>query len=326
MKNFLIVELILFFLLFSISCREEKNVELKPENYLQNFSKVKLQTFDLDTTSLSEIEGENGTKIWFRREAFKVRENQKIMMELKEFYHFEELVLNNINTITSQGELLESSGVIYLDFLADGKSLNLKKDERIGILFPENRLDGNNIYNGAIDTLNRFAWSEEETYVGVMEYDRFYGIDLLKIIPRDSLEFYYQDIIPETVPGQVESDFFNITGSIFLNRFKWINIDVLTSPDRLIDFELLPTDNNLENLSVYFHYSNLNSFVSDYRTIDNLKFKDIPIKNQTSLMVIGKANEKIYAATVNLTDVSASEIEINFKETNINKIIELLKK
>ncbi len=140
MKNLLTISIISLILAFSISCKDDKKVELKPENYLQELNEVELQIFELDTISFSKIEGKNGTEIWFKREAFEVNDNQKITVQLKEFYDFKELIFNNINTITNKGELLESSGVIYLDFLADGKSLKLKENNRIGVKFPENRL------------------------------------------------------------------------------------------------------------------------------------------------------------------------------------------
>ena len=325
MKNLLAISIISLILIFSISCKDDRKVDFKPENYLQQISEVELQTFELDTISLSEIKGTNGTQIWFIREAFDVAENQKITLELKEFYDFKELIFNNLNTITNKGELLESSGVIYLDFKADGKSLELKKNRRIGVSFPDNRLKNNNIYSGTVDTLNQFTWNEEEIFVGVKHYNQEYAIDVLKIIPRDSLEFYYQDI-PETIPGQTENDFFNITGSVFLNRFKWINIDFVIFPDRLANFELIPRDDELENLNIYFLYSNLNSFVSDHRTVDNLVFKNIPVKNQTNLIIVGKSDGKFYMDKINLSEITDEQIEIDLKETDLNEIRELVGK
>jgi hypothetical protein len=156
-----------------------------------------------------------------------------------------------------------------------------------------------------------------------MQFNQEYAIDVLKIIPRDSLEFYYQDI-PETIPGQAESDFFNITGAIYLNRFKWINLDYITSPERLIDFELIPANDDLENLNIYFTYSEINSFVSDFRTIDNLVFEKIPIKNQTSLIIIGKSNERFFVDKINLSELNDDKVKINFREKSLKEIRKLV--
>ncbi len=156
-----------------------------------------------------------------------------------------------------------------------------------------------------------------------MQFNQEYAIDVLKIIPRDSLEFYYQDI-PETIPGQIESDFFNITGAIYLNRFKWINLDYITSPERLVDFELIPANDDLENLNIYFTYSEINSFVSDFRTIDNLVFEKIPIKNQTSLIIIGKSNERFFVDKINLSELNDDKVKINFRETSLEEIRKLV--
>ncbi len=326
MKKLRILFIVVLFLLTS-SCENEKET-VKPQNPLRNISEVKMQSFDLDTTSLKEIVGQKGTKILFRRDVFDVNESQKITLELKEFYDFEELLLNNINTITEKGELLESSGVIYLDFKSDGKSLSLKENEKIGITFPDDRVGTNGIYSASVDTLNQFTWKEQEVYVTIMEFDEEYGIELEKSIPRDSLRYYLREIdtlIPEMLPGQTRVPNYNITGRVFLDKLKWINIDVVVKPDYLVNFELVPNLKELDYLKVYFVYNDINSFISRFRWTDNLEFKNIPVKNKTDLVVLGVAEDIIYSTKVNLNKINSSTIDVILKESTIDEVRDLLK-
>lgn len=315
---------LLFFVLlvFQFTACKEEPLVFKAINHLERFSTIKEQKFQLDTTSFSVIEGQNGTVIWFERDALDINSNERITMVLKEFYDFEELILNNINTITQNGQLLESSGVIYLDFMSEGSSVPLKEGKRIGIRFPDNRLNGNNLYTASVDSLNQFKWNEEEIYVGIMQYDEEYAIDLLKIIPQDSLE-YFTGIIPEMIPGQSDTIFLGNNGSIYINQLKWINIDQVILPDRKISFELVTSD-NLENINVYFLYKNLNSFISEYRTIDSLMFNEIPIKDTTHLVAISRLDDKFFADKIYLSEITEKSIKLNFKEVDSIELQKIL--
>ena len=120
------IGILIFGLTFLISCVEEKDTRNNIFDPFQTSAKVESQFFDLDTIALKEIEGKNGTKIYFLRESFDVDATDKISLELKEFYNISDLIRNNIRTITHDNKLLESSGVIYLNFTKNGEELKLK--------------------------------------------------------------------------------------------------------------------------------------------------------------------------------------------------------
>lgn len=119
MKNLTILICILLIFGLFTNCEREKQ-EFQPTNHLQKFSQVESQIFELDNTSWQLVRGKLGTEIYFVRDNFEIEENHKITLELKEFYDSEELLYNNINTITNKNELLESNGVIFIDFKTNG--------------------------------------------------------------------------------------------------------------------------------------------------------------------------------------------------------------
>lgn len=323
MKNLLLLVTFGIILFFHIGCEDEKVIEFKPVNHLQQFSKAKLQsnTFDLDSIYMV-FKGKLGTKLYFVRNQFEIEENQKITVELKEFYDYKELLFNNINTLTDKKELLESSGVIYLDFKANGKSLRLKDGERIDVQFPNNRMENNYIYYAKIDSIGQFKWIKEDTlFTYIIQYDRTYGIDMLKQIRIDSLPYYRR-------LDSLEFEFWQskaITDRIAINKFAWINIDKIIAPDYLMNFDLTIQNPELDNFSFYITYNDQNSFISEYRTKEDLSFKDIPIKGNTQLMAVSKTGNSFFAKKTEL-DSTKRELRIMLKEMDTTQLRELMEK
>ena len=323
MKSLLAYVTLVSTLLFSVSCGDDKIVEFNPVNHLKQFSQVALQskTFELDSIYMV-FKGKDGTTIYFARDQFEIEENQKITVALKEFYSFKELIYNNINTVTNKGELLKSSGVIYLDFLTNGKSLKLKEGERIEVQFPENRLRNNNIYYGKIDSINQFKWTEEDSlFTTILQYDRTYAIELAKVIPMDSLPYYRR--LDSLLTEQLES--YAASDRIVINRFKWINIDKVIAPDYLMNFDLSVQNTKLDNFSFYITYEDQNSFISEYRTKEYLDFKKIPIKGKTQLIAVAKKGGNFFAKKVEL-DSSQKKLGIMLKEMDTIQLKSLMVK
>ncbi len=149
---------IYFISLFSIlilGCQNE-HLEISPVDALKKMSNLKTQIFNLDTISSKTIKGESGTIIFFDRQQFDIPNNAKITLNLTEYDNFKDLVLNNIQTVTKDDKLLESSGVFKIEFLADGKPVHLKKGEYLVINIPQDKMRGNILFTGAIDSLGKY--------------------------------------------------------------------------------------------------------------------------------------------------------------------------
>ncbi|TYP73461.1 hypothetical protein [Aquimarina intermedia] len=306
------------------SCEDYK-INIKPYNSFKVFNKVQTQYFDLDTLTFKIIEGNKGTKIWFVREDFELDEGDKVTVELKELYDFKDLVFNNINTITNKNELLESSGVIYLDFKVGDKSVPLKDKKRLSIIFPDKRLKGNELYYTQLDTLAQFQWIEEPVYIGVIHYDRVNRIDIIKSIPIDSLQFYQQKDSLANAETSQEMELQNYSERVLINKFKWINIDKVVNPDYRIDFELdIDAREELDNYQIHMIYKGFNSFISLYRTKDNLTFENIPIKNETYLIVTSKSEQFIYGSKLKLKKLKQEKIKVNLKVMDTANLRQLL--
>lgn len=312
-----------FLLLIIISCNDDKKT-FKRKNYLKEFSKTKNQTFQLDSVDL--IVGKKGTKIYFNISNFNVSKYDTITAKLKEFYTFDELVYNDIHTITDKNELLESSGVIYIAFFKGDKKIALKKGHSVKIEFPEQKLKNNNIYIGQRDAIQGFLWKEEKQKDTIIRINKGTQRNPLIIeleMRKDSIK-NYDDIITSTNNNIIALD--NFSDSIaFSSKLGWINIDRIITEDYQISFELKSSMKKINEFSCYFIYENLNSFINDYRPKDSLQFKDIKIKGQTFLVILGNDGEDFFLEKINLNELNTrSKIQLNLKKTSKKEFTELL--
>jgi hypothetical protein len=329
------ITLLIFFSLLFQNCKKEKII-LNPKNELKKFSTVKEQIFDLDTLSFSEIKGKNGTLIYFNKSDFNIKKESKVKVILREYFSLEDLVFNNINTITDKRELLESSGVIYLSFETENKKIYPKKNKFIIVKLPKEQLKESEIFYAKIDSLSQFKWQKDKLNYSTIINKRNVGGGITVrqeyLIPSDSISYYNEKWKKENEEYQnriAEINKMNDYASRLLSgKYQFVNFDsFIESNIKRIDLEAELIGESTEQLTFYILYKNRNSFVSIYKSIDNLSFKQIPIiENETSILVIGNKNGKLLSDLINIEINSKENIKINLKKTERTEIENILKK
>ncbi|NRR93573.1 hypothetical protein HSX10_18540 [Winogradskyella undariae] len=227
--------------------------------------------------------------------------------------------------------------MIYLNLKVGDKKINLKKDKKLRIEFAQKFRKGDRIYNGVLDSINQITWvDDKETYISFPVFDsvvtrQFGGVETYKnkIISIDSLDYYSQlniDMLSDDATSEL--DYLNWWDypSILISDLGWINVDKIIKPDAIISYELNLNQSDLDNVSTYLIYQDLNSFISDYRQPNNLKFTDIPLKNETSLVVIAKKRKDIFTNRILLNANTTGQLEIELKKTDSTDLVKLLKK
>ena len=165
----------IYFLIFSIallSCQKEKTSLPIEENSIAISSQLKtdkLQTFEFILKNDTLISGKEGTKIWIPRDLFENYSNGKITFELKEFYSKEDMILNGLSTVTDKDELLESSGMFYINFKEDDKQLKIKNGKSYKVETPNKPLADSNIYYNDNDSI--FRWELGKSKLKVLYPD-----------------------------------------------------------------------------------------------------------------------------------------------------------
>lgn len=316
-------------LIFLVSCetKEKEVVVPKTTNLLKQFSSNQLQVFNLDTLSYKQIIGKDGTVIEFYRENFDVPDGQNLTLELREMYDFEELFYNNIQTLTNKGELLGSSGVLFIRVKANGKEVALKKGSGVLVKLAYSKLHNNKIFSGEVDNTGSFLWKEETVYVWEgLVYDPDLKIDVLIEYPLDSLDYFVKDLVRV---GQREEEILNNANrfNVSITKLNWINIDRVVEPDSYLNFSIqLPSKvEKLDGFEVYFIYKGINSFINDFRLADDLRFTNIPIKDETYMVVLTGTHENNYGAKVKLSEVkNGEEVKQKMKKMDAIQLRKLL--
>ena len=323
MKN---LYLILTVLLITIGCKKDENSIFIPKNYLQKFQTEKTQFFDLDTISFKEIIGKNGTKISFNREDFKISKSDKITLELIELYDFKEILYRNINTVTTNNELLETNGVLYISFKSNGKEIKLNENKNLMVFPPYGKLKNNNIFIAKKDSLENIKWKiTNQNYINIIK-NLGGGIKVFQTILKDSLIDFNKKNIEVISENDDRTFFFNKRFFVITNNdFGWINIDKVIDIDFNVNLLLVDKSKSFFGLDIYFTYDKFNSFIHYTRLKNNLKFDSIPISGKTWMTIIGEKDNILFYNKIELKkELNNSEIILNMKKTDEKELQKLL--
>ena len=196
MKNYIILLLTLF--LFA-SCQKEATSNL---SLIENQLKT-------DNTSSSEfilkndtiINGKLGSQIFIPKDLFANYTNGIITFELKEFFSKEDMILNGLSTITDKDELLESSGMLYINFTEEGKQLAIKKGKKYSVKLPNEILGNSNLYSNDTDSI--FKWKYMEPIIRrkdttISDVVKNYKFRLSNLGPKGEGGFFKDVVISDT--------------------------------------------------------------------------------------------------------------------------------
>ena len=267
--NFMKSFYILLFSIAILSCQKEKTSLPIEENSIAISSQLKtnkLQTFEFVLKNDTLISGKEGTSIWITKDLFENYTNGKITFELKEFYSKEDMILNGLSTVTDKDELLESSGMFYINFKEGDKQLKIKKGKSYDVTIPNKPLAESNIYYNDNDSIFRWELSKNKLYTEISDIVR--NLEYFK-----SGKWKYENI-PDKFKKRVAIDSLEIVKKRdSLKYLKIINEDKKKSIEALIEengeWGIALEDKNLskeekiERHSFYDNQNQIYSFASD---------------------------------------------------------------
>jgi hypothetical protein len=182
-KTTILCVLILFF----ISCGKDNvpSISLKlSKNDPFKSSIVKSQFFEINNKKDTVIIGKQGTKIVIPKNAFidekgnPITKNVKV--ELAEAYLLSDIILSNLTT-TSNGKLLETDGMIFINATQKGKNLKIDKTKPLYIEMPTKKKKANmKLYDGIRDENGNMNWINPKP---LKNYLIPIDLDLLDFLP-----------------------------------------------------------------------------------------------------------------------------------------------
>lgn len=321
-----------FILLCSVlifSCQKEKTTQELEENSIAISSQLKtekLQTIEFFLKNDTLISGKEGTEIWITKDLFENYTNGKITFELKEFYSKEDMILNGLSTVTNKDELLESSGMFYINFKEGDKQLKIRKGKSYDVTIPNKPLADSNIYYNDNDSI--FSWELSENKIHTEISDIVRNLEYFK-----SGKWKYENI-PDKFKKRVAIDSLEIVKKRdSLKYLKIINEDNKKSIEALIEsnseWAIVLEDQNLtkeekiERHSFYDNQNQIYSFASDklgWINIDKILTyeveKEITFKNTNqelkyfSLNLIYQNNQSILNYNLNPFEIQSNLVKI----------------
>ena len=112
----------------------------------------RLQEFGIDPSKDNVIQGKAGTRVWVPQGAFTFADGQQpegpITVKMKEAYDFGDMLIDGLST-HSDGQLLETGGMVYLEAEANGQALELGAGQAISVALPTEQLqEGMQLFMG----------------------------------------------------------------------------------------------------------------------------------------------------------------------------------
>lgn len=135
---------IFFWLIISsilVSCSEKENLTAFKE--IESLSDSS-QFFTFTNDNIARLETRNGAKLLIEPNTFELNDGTSptgaIQLEVREVYEKSDMILNGLTT-TSDGRLLESFGMLFINATSGGKVLKIKDGRSIAIAIP-NKQEG----------------------------------------------------------------------------------------------------------------------------------------------------------------------------------------
>lgn len=306
-----VIFIILAFGLF-VSCNQNETKESEPlTEEVNNTVEVDFygafennsQFFNIRTDKKTEIKGEQGTIIVFPKGCFNTKEKD-VKIELKECYSIPEMIKNNLSTITTKNELLESDGMIYVNATApNGDTLDLVKPIRVETVTRKKDSEMQ-IFNGKKD--KSIVWELSKSKI---EEEKPIKTDIAKIeIEGDSI-IKGKPIIEKSVIGKPEN-YRDYVYSFITDRLGWINADKYNKTKRT-EIEIAVADKN-EPALYYLVFDNYVALLSGLEKNGKIEFiggNQLP-KNETGVLIglIRNADDSYNFASININTAQKSHV------------------
>lgn len=251
------------------------------------------QTFSVTPNSYS-ITGIKGTVITFSSNTFTYSDgtavNGDFTIELIEAQHKRDMLRLNRQTVSRNGQLLESGGIVYLNATQNGQQLSINDTNPVQASIPSENYLAMDYFTGAEDPNGDFGW------------------DL-------AIDDTVTTIITDTIgQGGEWSELFIFDFSI--DSIGWINCDYFYGTgDPLTSVEVdLPDTYDGSNSMVFVYYSDINSVANmndpDEDGIFDLGYNyETPIGMEVSFVIVSEIDDEYFYAMITTT-ITNNHLEI----------------
>ena len=295
-----------------------------------------VQTFEISPRSDTLITGIHGTKVYIKANSLLFEDGEPVaspvILHLKEVYSLSDMILNGLST-TSDGGLLQTSGMIHLTASSHGKEVELDPKRPVKIHFnkiteahPMRTYLGKKdsmVIDWELDTANRadtlyFSTSERSTVtLGYTQDTTVIDSLIYGIVARDTFLTGRVRSAPP-VPG----DFYEL----HTTKLGWINCDFFIFSKDNLDLFIEGTDPSTTRN--YLVFKNYRSIMPGWVTeAGKIMFQNIPIDSEVIVFSIKKIGKDYFLASKALmANKNQLSINLKYQASSLAKIQKELKK
>jgi hypothetical protein len=281
---------------------------------------LSIQTFEINTSKQQTIQGKQGTVIYFPMDCFGKMQG-KVKIELIECYSIQDMLLNGLSTETTDGNLLETDGMIYLNALNEkGDTLKIKQG-KVKVKMPTKQEKHGIKYFEGVENNNTIIWNLSNEKLKVEYSITSINTTESKSNPQvtnPQVTNPENDTIRQAqhktgqsqivIDKKIKNE--NLVNYVFsISKMGWQNCD------RFIEGETKQLTVNVPKestgASYYLVLKNYNSSALPRQTTDGKLSFIIPINEPYTIVALSSKGEDIY---FNMMDYTGGKYEVNFTE------------
>lgn len=342
------------YLLFAIgitifSCNPEDHRE-----WLPNDSPTPIQVFSILASRDTTLIGFNGTVLKVKANSFQYSTGEdvqgKIELRVQEFYTKWDFIKNRLSTVTVDGKLLQSSGMLFIQAKSDTSTLGLRIDHPMTIMFPRvvNARTAN-LFSGQKGPNEEMRWNLLESVhndtlvirkemikgrpfggeIVTVEFKFVIGSDTIDLHPDNQSDFAkVLSRLPRNdavVEVSTAGEGYENIDSLYQDSFYVFQSTTLgfVNCDIFVNMELHDLTVHLDNAKsdVFIIIDSLNSVLYPNSTVEktNDYIFSIPRGLAMSIIAFRKDNDKYYLG-IESAKFTASRVTIRQSEKPLDKI------
>lgn len=263
-----------------------------------------IQIFEINISKRQIVKGIHGTIVSFPMNCFGVTHG-KVKIELIECYSIQEMLLNGISTETTDGKLLESDGMIYLNAFNEKGDKLLIKNGKVNILMPtKKRKEDIQIFEG-VENSNKIIWNLSDVKINQNSQKKNHK-------KEDNIEYVAccDDSIMSNksivINKQIKNE--NLVNYVFsISKMGWQNCDRFIEGETKQLIVNVPKEST--GASYYLVLKNYNSSALPKQTTDGKLSFIIPKNEPFTIVAISSKGEDIY---FNMMDYTGGKSEVEF--------------
>lgn len=323
----------LLFVLFVISCQNVDSLQMK--EVIDSLKVGKKQIIEFELVNDTVLVGREGTKIFVQKNMFKNYNDGLVTLELIEYFDFDEIILNSIETVTNDNQLLETSGVLYVNFKENGEQLVLNDNAKYRIEVPKNIKKKSAIYYNNNDSVFKWELSDDKIYTDIP--DRFKNFQYGLSVKEDGIGGYYKTVNIDSIDVVMQRDSllvkefvenrnkkYNDSVEIYefnASRLGYINIDKILEFEKLELLKIVEPTKSFTEICISYIYKDSDSFYQDYWEDTSTDFtSEVKIFGKIKVFVVATKNNEIYSDSFYVDSKSKTTFEVNMKIITIEKL------